>query len=87
MSPPGQNLSNMLLGKSREMAPERMTSLNQSKNDAQLWMCLMVKVKSNDVKNNNCIGTWDVRSMNQGKLVMVKQEMARLSISILGISE
>ena len=34
-----------------------------------------------------CIGTWNVRSMNQGKLDMVKQQMARLNIDILGISE
>ena len=34
-----------------------------------------------------CIGTWNVRSMNQGKLKVVKQEMARVNINILGISE
>ena len=34
-----------------------------------------------------CIGTWNVRSMNQGKLEVVKQEMARGNINILGISE
>ena len=34
-----------------------------------------------------CIGTWDVGSMNQGELEVVKQEMARVSIKILGISE
>ena len=34
-----------------------------------------------------CIGTWNVRSMNQGKLVVVKQEMARVNVDILGISE
>ena len=34
-----------------------------------------------------CIGIWNVRSMNQGKLEVVKQEMARVSINILGISE
>ena len=34
-----------------------------------------------------CIGTWIVRSMNQGKLEMVKQEMTRVNIDILGISE
>ena len=34
-----------------------------------------------------CIGTWNVRSMNQGKLEAVKQEMARVNIDILGISE
>ena len=34
-----------------------------------------------------CIGTWNVRSMNQGKSEVAKQEMARVNIDILGISE
>ena len=34
-----------------------------------------------------CIGTWNVSSMNQGKLELVKQEMARVNVDILGISE
>ena len=34
-----------------------------------------------------CIGTWNVRSMNQGKLEAVKQEMARMKVSILGINK
>ena len=38
-------------------------------------------------KEQYCIGTWNVRSMNQGKLNMVKQEMARVNTVILGISE
>ena len=38
-------------------------------------------------KEQYCIGTWNVRSMNQGKLDMVKQEMVRVNIDILGISE
>ena len=38
-------------------------------------------------KEKYCIGTWNVRSMNQGKLEVVKQEMARVNINILGISE
>ena len=38
-------------------------------------------------KGHYCIGTWNVRSMNQGKLEVVKQEMARENIDILGISE
>ena len=33
------------------------------------------------------MGTWNVRSMNQGKLEVVKQELARVNINILGISE
>ena len=32
----------------------------------------------------DCIGTWNVRFMNQGKLDLVKQEMARVNINILG---
>ena len=38
-------------------------------------------------KEQCCIGTWNVRPMNQGELETVKQEMARVSIDILGISE
>ena len=38
-------------------------------------------------KEQYCIGTWNVRSMNQGKLEVVKQEMARVNVGILGISE
>ena len=34
-----------------------------------------------------CIGTWNIRSMNQGKLEVVKQEMARLNINNFGTSE
>ena len=34
-----------------------------------------------------CIGSWNVRSMNQGKLEVVKKEMARVNIDILGISK
>ena len=38
-------------------------------------------------KEQYCIGTWNVRSMNQCKLEVVKQEVARMNIDILGISE
>ena len=38
-------------------------------------------------KGQYCIGTWNVRPMNQGKLEVVKQEMARVNINILGISK
>ena len=38
-------------------------------------------------KEQYCIGTWNVSSTNQGKLEVVKQEMARVSVDILGISE
>ena len=35
-----------------ETAPESKKRLTQSRNDAQMWMCLVVKVKSNAVKSN-----------------------------------
>ena len=38
-------------------------------------------------KEQYCIGTWNVRSVNQGKLEVVKREMAKVKINILGISE
>ena len=42
--------------------------------------------KVQNCKEQYCIGTWNVRVMNQGKLEMVKQEKARVNINILGIS-
>ena len=48
-------------------------------------MCDENKIKC--CKEQYCVGTWNVRSMNQGKLDMVKQEMARVNINILRISE
>ena len=42
----------MLLGKTREIDPEKMKWLGQSRNNAELWMCLVVKVKSDAIKNN-----------------------------------
>ena len=38
-------------------------------------------------KEQYCTSTWNVRSMNQGKLEVVKQEMARVNVEFLGISE
>ena len=38
-------------------------------------------------KEQYCIGTWNVRSMNQGKLEAVKQETSRVNVDILGISK
>ena len=45
--------------------------------ESKVWCC----------KEQYCIGTWNVRSMNQGKLEAVKQEMARVNIDILQISK
>ena len=45
------------------------------------------RIKVQRCKEQYCIGTWNVRSMNQGKLEVVKLEMARVNVDILGISK
>ena len=77
----------MLLEKSGEITPEKMKRERQSENNTQLWMWMVVEVKVQCCKEQYCIGTLNVRSINQGKLEVVKQEMARVNIDILGISE
>ena len=78
----------MLLEISGEITPERMKRWSQSKNNTQLWMGLVMEVKVQCCKEQHCIGTWNIRSMNQGKLEVAKQEeMERVNINILGISK
>ena len=67
--------------------PERMKRWSQSKTNTQLWMWLLMEVKVWYCKEQYCLGTWNVRSMNQDKLEVVKQEMVRVNIDILGIRE
>ena len=78
-------MPNMLLEISGEITPERMKGWSQSKNNTQLWTGDRSKIRC--CKEQYCIGTWNVRPMNQGKLEVVKQEMARVSVDIIGISE
>ena len=63
------------MGKSGEIAPERMKRLGQSRNTVQLWMCLVVKVQCHKEPGRF------------SKLDVVKQEMARVNSDILGISK
>ena len=63
-----------------------MKRLSQSKNNTQLWMT-GDESKVWCCKEQYCIGTWNVRSMNQGKLEVVKQEMERVNIDNLGITK
>ena len=44
-------------------------------------------IKDQCYKEQCCIGTWNVRSMNQGKLEVIKQEMTRVNMNILAISK
>ena len=61
---------------------------NLRKNDTQLWMWLLMEANSDRCcQEQYCIGTWNVRPISQDKLEVVKQEMARVNIDILGISK
>ena len=77
----------MLLEISGEITPERMKWL------AKMEMTTGAVAVSGDgsqvrcCKEQYCIGTWNVRSMNQGKLEVFKQEMTGVKIDILGISK
>ena len=90
MSSPVWKLFNMLLGeewkaitnnsrKYEAAGPKwkQCCDLDVSDDESKIQCC----------KEQYCIGTWNVRSINQGTLQVVKQEMARVNADILGISE
>ena len=57
-----------------------------------MWVWLVMDVTGDEskvqcYKEQYCIGTWNISFLNQGELKVVKQEMARVNINILGISE
>ena len=64
-----------------------MKGWSQRKNNTQLWDVTGDRSKVQCCKEQYCIGTWNVRSMSQGKLEVVKQEISRVNVDILGISE
>ena len=77
----------MLLEISGEITPERMKGWSQSKKQYPAEDVTGDRSKVQCCKEQYCIGTWNVRSVNQGKLEVDKQEMARVNVDILGISE
>ena len=76
----------MLLEKSGEITPERMKRQRQSENHPIVDVT-GDKSKVQCCKEQYCLGIWNLRSMNLGKFEVVKQEMARVNINILGTSE
>ena len=52
-----------------------------------VWDATGDRSKVQCCKEHYCVGSWNVRSTNQGKLEVVKQEMARVNVNILGISK
>ena len=77
----------MLLEISGEITQERIKRWSQSEKQHPAVDVTDDGSKIQCCKQQYCIGTWNVRSMSQGKLEVVKQEMARVNVNILGISE
>ena len=84
MNSPGQYVPNMLLEISGEITAERINGLNQQHPVVEVTGD---RSKVQYCKEQYCKGTWNVRSMNQHKLEVVKQEMARVNVDILRISK
>ena len=82
MNSPDQQVPNMILEISGEITPERMKGWSQSNNNTQMWMGLVIEARSNAVKSNI-----SYKPGMLGKLEVVKQEMARVNVDILGISQ
>ena len=80
-------MPNILLQISEEITPERMKRQSQSEKKRPVVDMTRDGSKVRCCKEQCCIGTWNVRSMNQSKLEVVQQEMARVNTDILGISE
>ena len=71
---------------------QRNNFINNEEAELKWKRCSVVDVSGAEskvqcYKEQYCIGTWNVRSMNQGKLEVVKQEMARVNVNILRISK
>ena len=77
----------MLQEISGEITPERIKRWSQSKKQHPVVDVTGDRIKFRCCKEQYCLGTWNVRSINQGKLEVVKQEMARVNLDILGIRE
>ena len=77
----------MLLEISGEIIPEKTEEMEPKQKQYPVVDVTGNSSKVQCCKEQYCIRPWNVRSMNQGKLDVVRQQMARVSINILGISE
>ena len=76
----------------RSEEEQRNSSRKKEETEPKQKLCPLVDMSVGEskvrcCKKQYCIGTWNVRSMNQGKFEVIKQEMARVNSDILGISE
>ena len=90
MTPEDESQGGKIIGEERKAITN--SSRKNEKARSKQKQCLVMNVSSDESKDQYykkqyCIGTWKVRSMNQGKFEVVKQEMARMNTDILGISE
>ena len=77
----------MLLEISGEITPEKNEEMEPKQKQHPVVDVTDDGSKDRCCKEQYCTGTWNVRSMNQGKLEVVRQEMARVNVYILGISK
>ena len=77
----------MQLEISGEITPERMKGWSQSNKKYPVVGVTGDRSKVQCCKEQYCIETWNVRSLDQGTLEVLKQEMERLNVDILGSSE
>ena len=76
------------IGAQYAIGEEQRTSYRRNEEaEPKQKQCPAVDMSDGESKEQYCTGTWNARSMNQGKLEVVKQEMARVNIDILGIRE
>ena len=73
----GEEKSSFIRNEEAEPKQKQCPAVDVSDDESKVQCC----------KEQYCIGTWNVKSTNQGKLEVIKQEMASVNINILGISE
>ena len=77
-----------LVGAQYTAGEEQRNNSRRNEEAEPKWKwCPVVDVSGGESKEQYCIRTWNLRSMNQGKLEVIKQKMARVNVDILGISE
>ena len=87
MNSPGWSVPNMLLEISREKNSRKNEGMEPKQKQYPAVDVTDDRSKVQCCKEQYYIGTWNVRSMNQGKLEVAKEERARVNVDILGISE
>ena len=87
MNSPGQQVPNVLLEKSGEINSSKNEETEPKQKQHPVVDVTGDESKVRCYKEQYYIGTWNVTSMNQGKLEVVKQEMAKVNVDIRGISK